>query len=147
MGSGKSTIGRILADRLSMSWVDMDEVIENRGMKIPEIFEKYKTSVDLISTSEVSVSITVDQNDYIKDILKELSLIGSASMEANKAIICLVGQELWKDSVFIARVFKSLSSIPIRMVSLGSSDTNLSLVVPQKKSKEAVTILHKEFFE
>ena len=115
--------------------------------RIFDIFGKYKTPVDLISTSEVSVSVTIDRNDYIKEIMKELSQIGNANSEDNKAIICLVGQELWKDSAFIARVFKSLCSIHIRMISLGSSDTNLSIVVPQTQCEEAVSLLHKEFFE
>jgi len=79
--------------------------------------------------------------------MKELSQIGNANSEDNKAIICLVGQELWKDSAFIARVFKSLCSIHIRMISLGSSDTNLSIVVQQTQCEEAVSLLHKEFFE
>jgi len=63
------------------------------------------------------------------------------------SIICLVGQELWKDSIFVSQVFESLSAVPIRMISLGSSDTNLSLVVPTQFSNDAVQKLHQHFFK
>jgi aspartate kinase len=114
--------------------------------RIFEIFEKYKTPVDLISTSEVSVSVTVDQTRHLNEISKELTEIASINVENNMSIICLVGQELWKDSEFIARVFKCLAPIPVRMISLGSSDTNLSLVVPTQYCNEAVQNMHKHFF-
>ena len=68
-------------------------------------------------------------------------------MENNKSVICLVGQDLWKQSKFIAEVFKTIQSVPVRMISLGSSDTNLSLVVPEDCTKDAVIKLHKAFFE
>ncbi len=115
--------------------------------KIFEVFEKYKTAVDLISTSEVSVSVTIDQLDRLDEITNDLTGIANVNVETEMSIICLVGQELWRDSLFISRVFECLHDIPINMVSLGASDTNLSLVVPTKKYKDAVQKLHKLFFE
>lgn len=115
--------------------------------RIFEVFEKYKTSVDLISTSEVSVSVTVDQTERISEISQELTDIAHVVVEKDMSIICLVGQELWKDSIFVSKVFESLSDVPIRMITLGSSDTNLSLVVPAQFSKDAVQKLHKHFFK
>jgi aspartate kinase len=115
--------------------------------RIFEVFEKYKTSVDLISTSEVSVSVTIDQADRISEISEELTDIASVLVEKDMSIICLVGQELWKDSIFVSQVFGSLSDVPIRMITLGSSDTNLSLVIPAQFSKEAVQKLHRHFFK
>ena len=112
-----------------------------------EIFEKYKTSVDLVATSEVSVSITIDNTTNLDSIENELKLLGTVTIENKKSIVCLVGQDLWKDPEIIANVFSSLKSIPIRMISLGSSDTNLSLVVPQDKTEDTVIRLHKVFFE
>ena len=114
--------------------------------KIFEIFEKYKTSVDLISTSEVSVSITVDNTFSIKNITEELSLIGSVSVEEKNTIVSLVGLGVWKRPETLSLVFNALKTIPIRMVSLGSSDINLSFVVPDKRADETVQLLHNVFF-
>lgn len=111
------------------------------------VFEKYETPVDLISTSEVSVSITIEEKRHLDDIVKELMELGKVKVEEDKSIICLVGQELWKDSIFISRVFATLKDTPIRMISLGSSDTNLSFVVPGDKTDSTIQILHNEFFK
>ncbi|MGD0725492.1 MAG: lysine-sensitive aspartokinase 3 [Spirochaetia bacterium] len=114
--------------------------------RIFEIFEKYQTSVDLIATSEVSVSVTIDNPAAVNNIARDLSEIGTVGVEAEKSIICLVGQDLWKDTVFLARVFSSLKSTPVRMICLGASDINLSLVVPVESTEESVRSLHEEFF-
>ncbi len=111
------------------------------------IFEKYKTPVDLISTSEVSVSITIEDKSYLENIVKELMELGKVKIEEGKSIICMVGQELWKDSIFISRVFATLKDTPIRMISLGSSDTNLSFVVPGDFTDDTIQKLHNEFFK
>lgn len=109
------------------------------------IFEKHKTPVDLISTSEVSVSITIENCASLEAITEEISSIASVSVEQGKSIICLVGQDLWKDSRFISRVFASLEDTPVRMISLGSSDINLSVVVPQEKTDSTIQTLHDAF--
>ncbi len=113
--------------------------------RIFEIFEKYKTPVDLISTSEVSVSITIEKCDAIDDIREEISSFATVTVEQGKSIICLVGQDLWKDCGFISKVFASLGGTPIRMISLGSSDINLSVVVPQDKTDVTIQSLHDAF--
>jgi aspartate kinase len=114
--------------------------------RIFEIFEKYQTPVDLIATSEVSVSVTIDNAAAATSIARDLSEIGTVSMESDKAILCLVGQDLWKDTVFLARAFASLKGTMVRMISLGSSDINLSLVVPVESMEDCVRRLHEEFF-
>ncbi len=114
--------------------------------KIFETFEKHQTPVDLIATSEVSVSMTIDNASAVNAIAKDLEEIGSVGVEAEKSIVCLVGQDLWKDTVFLSRVFQCLKSTPVRMISLGSSDINLSLVVPDSKTEDCVRMLHDEFF-
>jgi len=114
--------------------------------KIFEIFEKFKTSVDLISTSEVSVSMTVDNTFSIKSITEELSSVGSVSIEEKNTIVSLVGSGVWRRPETLSLVFNALKTIPIRMVSLGSSDINLSFVVPDKRADETVQILHSVFF-
>ncbi len=114
--------------------------------KIFETFEKHQTAVDLVATSEVSVSMTIDNPSAVNAIARDLSEIGTVGVEAEKSIICLVGLDLWKDTVFISRVFQSLKSTPVRMISLGSSDINLSLVVPEANTEDSVRRLHGEFF-
>ncbi len=114
--------------------------------RIFEIFEKHQTAVDLIATSEVSVSVTIDNASEVNAIARELSEIGTVGVEADKSIICLVGQDLWKDTRFLARAFSSLKGTPVRMISLGSSDINLSFVVPVEATEDAVRTLHDEFF-
>ncbi len=114
--------------------------------RIFEIFEKHQTPVDLIATSEVSVSVTIDNASAVDAIARDLSEIGTVGVETDKSIVCLVGQGLWKDTVFLARVFKALGTTPVRMISLGASDINLSLVVPVENTEESVRGLHAEFF-
>jgi aspartate kinase len=114
--------------------------------RIFEIFEKCQTAVDLVATSEVSVSMTIDNPASVNAIARDLAEIGTVGVEAEKSIICLVGQDLWKDTVFLSRVFRSLKSTPVRMISLGSSDINLSLVVPDGDTEDCVRRLHAEFF-
>ena len=114
--------------------------------RIFEIFEKHETPVDLIATSEVSVSVTIDTPTAVDAIARDLAEIGTVGVEAQKSIVCLVGQDLWKDTVFLARVFTAMGDIPVRMISLGASDINLSLVVPVESTEESVRRLHKEFF-
>ncbi len=110
-------------------------------------FEKHRTPVDLIATSEVSVSMTIDNTSGLKGIMADLEEIGRVRVEADLAIICLVGQDLWKEPSFVAEVFTALNDTPIRMISLGSSDINLSLVVPADTLEAAVRALHRGFFD
>jgi len=90
--------------------------------------------------------MTIDNDESLDRIVTELGSIGMVEVERGKSIICLVGNDLWKDSPFIARVFQTLNSTPVRMVSLGSSDINLSLVVPEEYLETAISKLHLEFF-
>ncbi len=114
--------------------------------RIFAIFERNKTPVDLIATSEVSVSMTIDNDVALEKIVGELSVIGTVDVERKQSIVCLVGNELWKDSPFIARVFRAIDSTPVRMVSLGSSDINLSIVVQEGDLESAISRLHTAFF-
>ena len=112
-----------------------------------EVFERYRTPVDLIATSEVSVSMTIDDIEHLYDIERDLTELGRVKTEKRQSIICLVGQDLWKNSSIIARVFSTLQPISVRMISLGSSDTNLSIVVPMRNTEDCLRSLHREFFE
>ncbi len=114
--------------------------------KIFEIFEKHRTSVDLISTSEVSVSMTLDDTSELEGIVKDLSGIGTVNVEENNTIISLVGSKIWRNPEVLSDVFMTLKEIPVRMVSLGSSEVNLSFVVPDEMAKDTVKLLHRKFF-
>ncbi|MBN2653184.1 MAG: aspartate kinase [Spirochaetales bacterium] len=114
--------------------------------KIFSVFEKYKTSVDLIATSEVSVSMTIDSEENLDEIKSELSNIGVVKIEKDKSIISMVGQELWKDPNFISDVFKAAGKTEINMISMGSSETNLGIVVNEANSQQTIIDLHKLFF-
>ena len=114
--------------------------------RIFAVFERHRTCVDLVATSEVSVSMTIENTANLDGILRELSEIGAAHAEQDKAILCLVGRGLWKEPSFLVKAFGALGDIPVRMISLGSSDINLSLVVPGKMMDNALRALHEAFF-
>ncbi|MFW6250760.1 MAG: aspartate kinase [Alkalispirochaetaceae bacterium] len=112
-----------------------------------KVFEEERVSVDLVATSEVSISVTVDQERLPSGLEERLRSFGRLTVEHDKGILCLVGRDLWKDSAFLTRVFTSIGhDIPVRLISLGSSDINLSLVIPAERSEEAMRRLHGEFF-
>ncbi|GAB4222096.1 MAG: lysine-sensitive aspartokinase 3 [Spirochaetales bacterium] len=115
--------------------------------KIFSIFEKYRTPVDLIATSEVSVTMSVDNTTRLKEILQELQSYGEVGVKRNRAIICLVGRGIWEDGEWFVRAFSALRSIPVKLISYGGSHINLSLVVDEENWQEAVRLLHQEFFE
>ena len=115
--------------------------------RIFTIFNTYKTSVDLVATSEVSVSMTIDNTRFLKEITEELEKLGQVKIVQKAGIICMVGFNLWRDSAFIARAFSALEGIPIEMVSLGASDINLSCVVPDEYADQAIRTLHQKLLE
>ncbi|TVR33731.1 MAG: lysine-sensitive aspartokinase 3 [Spirochaetaceae bacterium] len=115
--------------------------------RIFAVFERYRISVDLVATSEVSVSMTVDNAVNLGPAIGELENYGSVQVETHQAILSLVGRNLWRDPSFVTRVFTSLADVPLRMISLGSSDINLSLVMSESSVDTAMRTLHGEFFE
>jgi aspartate kinase len=114
--------------------------------RVFEIFNKYETSVDLVTTSEVSISLTIDDDSRLKDLIRELESIGTIDMQENMAIIALVGEGIKNTAGIAARFFGVLQGINIVMVSLGASEVNMSIVVTEKDAEKAVKLLHEEFF-
>ncbi len=98
-----------------------------------EIFEKYKTPIDMISTSEVAVSLTIDNTDYLSEIREELDKFGTVEIDRNMSIICIVGDIIAEERGFASRVFNALDGIPIRMISYGGSRYNISVLVPDSQ--------------
>jgi aspartate kinase len=114
--------------------------------RIFEVFNRYETPVDLVSTSEVSVSLTIDNTAKLDRILAELREFSEVTVEENSAIVCLVGDNIRFTPGVARRVFSALNSINIRMISQGASKLNLSCVVAQDDLTHAVELLHREFF-
>ncbi len=112
-----------------------------------KIFDTAETPVDLVTTSEVSVSMTIEKTDTLPQILKELKELGEVTVESDQAIICMVGRGLWKIPEFSARAFGALEGIPVRMISLGASEVNLSIVVPKEAAEKTLKSLHKRLFD
>ena len=114
--------------------------------RIFEVFEAHKVSVDLVATSEVSVSVTIDDATHVKAVRRDLEAFAEVEVEDSQAIICLVGRDLWRDGNFMVKVFTALKDVPVRLVTMGSSDINLSLVVPQAQLETAIHKLHDSLF-
>lgn len=115
--------------------------------RIFEVFDRYETPVDMLATSEVSVSLTIDNTARLEEICVELRQFAEVSVEENQAIVCLVGDNLRDRPGVAARVFGALSHLNVRLISLGGSRLNLSLVVTYEDLEDAVKSLHAEFFQ
>jgi aspartate kinase len=114
--------------------------------RIFEVFERCETSVDMVATSEVSVSLTIDQPERVESIAAGLREFAEVSVDENQAIICIVGENISRTPGVAARVFKALGSINVRMLSQGASALNLGFVVAGADLSAAVQALHTEFF-
>jgi aspartate kinase len=115
--------------------------------RIFEIFDRFETPVDMLATSEVSVSLTIDNTRALAAIRDEIQEFAEVSIEESHAIVCLVGENIRKIPGTAARVFTALKDINVRMVSQGASLLNISLVVGASDLGRAVESLHREFFE
>jgi len=115
--------------------------------RVFEIFERFKTPIDMITTSEVAVSLTIDDTRNLDDILKELDKFGTVELDKDQTIICVVGDFGADKHGYAARVFEALKHIPIRMISYGGSNYNVSLLVKTADKTEALRSLHNRLFE
>jgi aspartate kinase len=114
--------------------------------RIFEVFDRYETSVDMIATSEVNVSLTIDNTSRLDRVVKDLSEFSEVATEPGQAIVCLVGENIRYTPGVASQIFHALNGINIRMISQGASLLNLGVVVAEKDLKCAVTALHQQFF-
>jgi aspartate kinase len=114
--------------------------------RIFEVFDRHETPVDMLATSEVSVSLTIDNTQALGTIREQLEEFAEVSVEDNLAIVCLVGENIRRSPDVAARAFTALKEIPTHMLSQGASQLNLSLVVDTTDLARAVESLHREFF-
>ncbi len=114
--------------------------------KIFEVFEKYQTAIDMVTTSEVAVSLTIDNDAYMSEIIKELELYGTVEVDTDQTIVSIVGNQVTKTPDVLAKVFASLSGIPVRMVSYGGSQHNISILVSRDHKETTLQLLNKGLF-
>ena len=115
--------------------------------RVFEVFEKYKTSIDMITTSEIAVSLTIDNNEYLKEIVAEISKYGKVEVDTEQTIICIVGDMVAEKQGVGREIFKALEDIPCRMISYGGSRNNISILVDSKLKKDALVCLNNQLFD
>jgi aspartate kinase len=134
----KLTIIDVVASRMLMSHGYLKAVFD--------VFDKYKCAIDMVSTSEVSISVTVDSNQQLPAICAELAKIADVKMEGHKALVCLVGEDIRGHNGIAGQVFSAISHVNVRMISQGASEINMSFMIDEEDVEEAVRSLHKHFF-
>ncbi|MBR4962314.1 MAG: aspartate kinase [Muribaculaceae bacterium] len=114
--------------------------------KVFEIFESYRTPIDMITTSEVGVSVTIDNTKYLQEILDDLKKFGTVTVDEDMVIVCVVGDLEWNNVGFESKVLGAMKDIPVRMVSYGGSNYNISMLIKAEDKKRALVSLSKELF-
>ena len=114
--------------------------------KVFEIFESYQTSIDMICTSEVGVSVSIDDTKHLNEILNDLKKYGIVTVDHNMCIICVVGDLRWENVGFEAKALDAMREIPVRMISFGGSDYNISFLVSNDDKKRALQSLSDHLF-
>lgn len=112
-----------------------------------DIFDKHQCPVDMVSTSEVSVSLTVDSNEKLPLIAADLSQLADVKYEGKKALVCMVGEDIRGQNGIAAQVFTAVRHINVRMISQGASEINMSFMIDEDDADEAVRSLHAAFFK
>lgn len=132
------TIIDVVASRMLMSHGYLKKVFD--------VFDKYECAIDMVSTSEVSISLTVDSNQQLPAICAELGKIADVKLEGNKALVCLVGEDIRGHNGIAGRVFSAISHVNVRMISQGASEINMSFMIDEEDVEEAIRSLHQHFF-
>lgn len=114
--------------------------------RVFEIFERYHTAIDMVVTSEVGVSVTIDNEQHLPEILAELKKLGTITVDSDMVIICVVGDLEWNNRGFEAAVVNALKDIPVRMISYGGSNYNISLLVRKADKIKALSLLSEYLF-
>lgn len=112
-----------------------------------EIFEKYKTSIDMVTTSEVCVSVTLDYSNDLENIVRELEAFSSVEITPNQTIVCIVGDSMGDQIGYGGKIFSALTHINIKMISYGGSKNNVSILIDGKDKKETLQALNKSLFD
>ena len=132
------TILRITSARMLGSYGFMSAVFQ--------VFDRYRTVIDVISTSEVSIALTLDSTGSLEKIVEELSRLGDVEVEPSYAVICVVGEGLRASTGLASKIFSTISDVHIALVSHGASSVNLTFVVKEDQITEVIKRLHDELF-
>jgi aspartate kinase len=132
------TVANVTSDRMLMAHGFLARLFD--------IFDKHETPVDMVATSEVSVSMTLDDTRHLHAVIADLSEFGEVEVERNQALICVVGEQLKYTPGVAARIFSSIAGVNVSMISHGASAINVSFIVADNEVEKAVKALHKEFF-
>ena len=133
------TVINIQSTRMLMAYGFLESIFS--------VFRKHKTAVDLVCTSEVAVSLTIDNTASLPEIVRDLEDFSDVTVHEHKAILCLVGEQMQTTAGIADRIFRAIGDINVMMVSQGASEINMSLVIDEQFVSDAVRRLHKEFFE
>lgn len=146
--SGKSVTAIAAKDNITYIRITSDRMINAYGFlrKVFEVFEKYETPIDMITTSEVSVSLSIDNDSNLNHIISDLHKFGKISFEKNQSIICIVGDKLGQDTSVSATVLSAFTDIPVNMISYGGSINNISVLINRDYKESALRGLHEVLF-
>jgi aspartate kinase len=149
-GSSNGTPIAALASKRDVTVIDVtsSRMLMAYGFlrQVFEIFERYRTAVDVVTTSEVSVSVTVDDRRHLPQIAEALRALGEVSVESDMALLCAVGDRLRNEPEIGARVVAMLEEVPLRMISQAASRRNITVVLRQADLEPAMQRLHEELF-
>lgn len=147
-GSGRAVAALAAKDGITAIRIQSARMLNAYGFlrRVFEIFEQFRTPIDMITTSEVSVSVTIDQTERLPEILSALEEYADVQVEEGHSIISVVGDGLYAESSVSRKIFAAVEAIPLRMVSYGGSNNNISLLVPTEYKKQAMQRLHKALF-
>ena len=115
--------------------------------KVFEIFESYQTPIDMVCTSEVGVSMSIDNSSHLGEIMDELKKYGTVTVDTNMCIICVVGDLDWQNVGFETKVMDAMKDIPVRMISYGGSNYNISFLIREEDKKRALQNLSDQLFK
>ena len=115
--------------------------------KVFEIFESYQTPIDMVCTSEVAVSMSIDNSSHLGEIMDELKKYGTVTVDTNMCIICVVGDLDWSNIGFETKVMDAMKDIPVRMISYGGSNYNISFLIREEDKKRALQNLSNQLFK
>ena len=135
-------------DNITAIWIKSGRMLLATGFmrKVFETFENHRTPVDMVTTSEVGVSVTIDNPKHLEEIVDDLKRYGTVTIDRDLVIICVVGDLNWQNRGFGVRIISALTDIPVRMISYGGSNYNLSLLVPAADKPRALRALSRQLF-
>jgi aspartate kinase len=132
------TVVNVTSDRMLMAYGFLARLFE--------VFDRHQTPIDMVATSEVSVSMTLDDSRHLDRLIADLENFGEVSVERDQALVCLVGERLKYTPGIAARIFSSIEEVNVSMISHGASAINVSFIVAGRDVNNAVRLLHREFF-